>query len=359
MIASTLGIQAHVLSPDYQASEIKSKITALLHEPVAPIPEGSFPIIVGNTPEIIGLRKTIAGLALNNDSVLIQGEKGTGKELLAKGIHFASTKSDHSFVKTNLSQQLFESNQDDSKKFPIEIKKIIPSLGSAIETSKGGATIFFEDIDTIPISFQGVLLQCFEGDLPANVRVIASSNSKIDPLVTKGTFRKDLYFRLNVIKMDIPPLRERKMDIPLLTDFFINKYCIESGICHLQISPRVKKALTEYHWPTNVEELETFIASKNLINSEELILNQIYALAAENRTRIHDIQGVGSFTTGMNKGKDRVSLKEISKRFSSRIETEILKLVLEKTNWNRKQAAETLAISYKSLLNKIKAYNLN
>jgi len=318
----------------------------------------SFPVIVGNTPEIVRIREMVHGLNYNNDAVLIQGEKGTGKELLAKSIHIASNKNDHSFVKTNISEQLFKSVETDMEKYHGKINQIIPYKGNTLFENEGEGTIYFEAIDTIPTSFQGVLLQCFEGDRSKKIRVIASSHSKIDHLVQKGAFRKDLYFRLNVIKINVPPLRERKTDIPLLADFFINKFCIESGICHFQLSTRIKRAMAAYHWPNNVEELESFITSDNFMGSEDQILNKVNALIEENRCQGFDGLNVHTISENMNEGQKRISLKEITKKFTSRFETEILKIVLEKTNWNRKQAAETLAISYKSLLNKIKAYNL-
>jgi len=357
-IGSTPGIHASVLSPPYQRSEIKTMIKTLLNEFEKTEYRNSFPVIVGNTPEIVRIREMIPGLRYNNDAILIQGERGTGKELLAKSIHIASTKNDRSFVKTNLSKQLFKSVHTDTEKYYDEINRFIPSKGNAIFKNEDGGTIYFEEIDSIPESFQGVLLQCFDGDQHKRIRVVASSRSKIGHLVQKGAFRKDLYFRLNVIKINVPPLRERKADIPLLADFFVNKFCIESGICHFQLSARIKKALSEYHWLDNVEELESFITTNSFMGSEDQILSKIYALIGKNSYQGFNSKNTYTIAGAMDGGGGRVSLKEISKKFTSRIETEILKLVLEKTNWNRKQAAETLAISYKSLLNKIKAYNL-
>ena len=271
--------------------------------------------------------------------------------------HFSSTHKKNTFIKANISKQLFGSSQN-KLSATVEINRIVPSIKDALGDNNDGGTLYLEDIDTIPISHQGNLLQCFEDGLPGNVRVVASSASKIDRLVSKGTFRKDLFFRLNVIKLMMPPLRERKRDIPLLADFFISKHCVESGVCHVHITPRVKKALSDYHWPENVDELESFISSLNIMDGEARILNRIYALTAENKPPKSD-WGEKPFSDTFGKRMERVSLKEISRRFSSRIESEILKLVLDKTNWNRKQAAETLSISYKSLLNKIKAYDLN
>ncbi|MEA3230991.1 MAG: sigma 54-interacting transcriptional regulator, partial [Thermodesulfobacteriota bacterium] len=274
-------------------------------------------------------------------------------------IHIAAKENGQSFVKTNISEQLFKSVETDMRKYHREINRIIPYKGNPIFENEDGGTIYLEEIDTIPASFQGVLLQLFEGEQAKKIRVIASSHLKIDHLVRKGVFRKDLYFRLNVIKINIPPLRERKTDIPLLADFFANKFCMESGICHFQLSDRAKKAMTAYPWPNNIQELESFMTTDNFMGSEDRIIDRMNALIEENSRHGLDNLNGEKISGSMNEGQKRVSLKEISKKFASRIETEILKLVLEKTNWNRKQAAETLMISYKSLLNKIKAYNLN
>lgn len=358
-IASIPDNLASVLDPRYQPLEIKTTINTLLNESNGNGYRNSLPVIVGNTPEIVRIREMVPELKNNNDSIFIQGERGTGKALLAKSIHIASTKNDHSFIKTNISEQLFKSVQTDMEKYHGKMNQIISPNGKAIFENKDGGTIYFEAIDTIPVSFQGVLLQCFESHQAKRVRVIASSHSEIDHLVQEGAFRKDLYFRLNVIKINVPPLRERKTDIPLLADFFINKRCIESGICHFQLSAKVKKALSEYHWPNNVEELEAFITIDNFMGNEDRILDRVNALIEKNRSQKPDRLNTDTISGDMNGAENRVSLKKISKHFTSRIETELLKLVLEKTNWNRKQAAKTLAISYKSLLNKIKAYNLN
>jgi DNA-binding NtrC family response regulator len=143
--------------------------------------------------------------------------------------------------------------------------------------------------------------------------------------------------------MDMPSLRERKADIPLLVDFFVTAHCIESGVCHFSLSDNVKKAFSAYDWPDNVRELENFINRKAPLDNEDQIINAIEKMIKKNEKRTDK----------------KIQLKRIAQHVVGRIESEILKLVLEKTNWNRRRAAETLTISYKSLLNKIKAYNLN
>ncbi len=359
-IESMAGIHAQVLGRPYRRSEITTAINRLLSSDINHQRRlVSLPVIVGKSPEIVQIRKLIPDLKHNNDAILIQGEKGTGKELLAKCIHSASGKSDRSFIKANVSKRLFKTMESDVQTPQDEINQMIPWIEKVLFDHNEAGTIYFEEIDAIPASFQGVLLRYFEGDRSKKIRVIASSHLKIDHLVQKGAFRKDLYFRLNVIKINIPALRERKVDIPLLADFFINKLCIKSGICHFQLSPRIKKALLLYHWPNNVDELESLLTIENAQGVEKKVLDRIIALTKDNQYLSANNANPINILRNMDEVRARFSLKDINRKFSSQIETELLKIVLEKTNWNRKQAAATLAISYKSLLNKIKAYNLN
>lgn len=318
----------------------------------------SLPVIVGKTPEIVRIRKLVSELKDNNDPVLIQGEKGTGKELLAQSIHAASKENNHPFVKLNISEALFKSFDTDICNNYSKINRIVSYISDTAFGNDDTGTIYFEAIDTIPLSHQGILLPFFESDDWKKIRIVASSHPRINFLVQEGMFRKDLYFRLNVIKIIVTPLRKRKADIPLLADFFINKSCLESGTSCFQLSDRAKKAMSEYQWPNNVDELKTFIETAESIDREDRILNKIDALIEKNQSQTPDRLNPYIPDGMMDEKIGRVSLKKISNRFISRIETEILKTVLAKTNWNRKQAAETLAISYKSLLNKIKDYKL-
>jgi len=325
-------LRATICRPPYHPSRIKTTIDAVIQRfPGVSKNSRRMPVIVGNTPEIVRIRKMAAGLGQNNDAVLIQGEAGTGKKLLARRIHFASEKKAHAFIEVNISRQVL-----------VRENQIISEKDRAI-LKDGGGTLYVKEIDSLPFSFQGMFLQFFQEDRIKDTRIIASSEIKIDRLVQKELFRKDLYYRLNVIKIDIPPLRERRADIPLLADFFITRNCIESGGCHFNLSSKVKRALSGYDWPENIKELEHFLSREGELDHEELILDEISEMSRESREKA-------------DKG---IHLKRITGQVVGRIESEILKLVLEKTNWNRRRAAESLTISYKSLLNKIKAYNLN
>ncbi len=340
LVSITRNHTAKVFPPPYKHEEIKATIaTALLSSSPTPNNGHPVPVIVGDTPEIIRIKKKIPELGKTDDAILIQGEKGTGRELLAKSIHFASGRNNDAFIVVNIANHLPKISQ--GRYDWIKNQIIVDKDRSLLEN--GGGTIYFKDMDSLPLSSQGTFLQFFHDDRIRKTRVIASSEIKIDQLVQKGLFRKDLYYRLNVIKIDMPPLRERKADISQLIDFFVTRFCIEANVSHFHLSDKVKKAFSVYDWPQNVAELEHFIARKEIFEDEDQIINELDKMIRKSK----------------KKTDKAVQLKKITQYVVGRIESEILKLVLEKTNWNRRRAANTLTISYKSLLNKIKAYNLN
>ena len=195
-----------------------------------------------------------------------------------------------------------------------------------------------------------------------DVRIIASTTANLNSLVENGKFRKDLYFRLNILKINIPPLRNRISDVLPLCDFFTDKYCIEFGKTHYKLSERVKKAFCYHRWPGNVSELESLVKSAVLKGDEESILENV-------SMKINDYKATNNFEAFEDEikledikisldGSDDFCLKTVSSEFMKKTEKKLLQIALERTNWNRKKAAELLDISYKSLLNKIKAYEL-
>ena len=183
-------------------------------------------------------------------------------------------------------------------------------------------------------------------------------------LVKKKDFRKDLFYRLNVISIKIPPLKNRIEDIPLLADFFNDRFCGELGRCYGDISKKTKDILSSYHWPGNVREFKNVIknmvlpADKDNIPTKFIENNQQHESLSytddKQDSAIPDISNIKRYLRDLNK----ISLKDIQREYITRTEKKIMKEALVKTNWNRKKASILLDISYKSLLNKIKAYNL-
>ena len=198
----------------------------------------------------------------------------------------------------------------------------------------------------------------------AGGRMVISSNNLLEQLVQDGEFRRDLYYRLNVISIVLPPLRERVDDIPMLTDFFADKFCMELGIGHIEISRRVKDVFCSYLWPGNVRELQNMTRRAILHGDKNSFLINLSRQWTQNKNLINPYKDVDTLAGISNlekklKNLDNLCLKTVCGDFLARTETKIIKKVLDHTNWNRKKAAGLLAISYKSLLNKIKKYKLN
>jgi DNA-binding NtrC family response regulator len=342
LVAANQNLIVKVFPPPYKRSKLMAAIDDAIHDPrIIPSTGRHAPVIVGNTPEMIRIKKMISGLGHNNDAVFIQGEAGTGRELLAENIHFTSNHDADSFIVVNVERQVIESGRNGQKESPLDQNYIVTDKERMI--LEGGGTIYFKAIDMLPLSLQGTFLQFFHDERLRKTRIITSSDLKIDPLVRKGLFRKDLYYRLNVIKIDMPSLRHRKADIPLLADFFITRHCLESNVRHFSLSDKVKKAFLAYGWPENVAEFEAFLAREALTNREDQIIAELDEMTWREK----------------KKSDNGIKLKIITQHVIGKVEMEMIKRVLKKTNWNRRRAAENLTISYKSLLNKIKAYNLN
>jgi len=227
-------------------------------------------------------------------------------------------------------------------------------------------TLFLDEIGQLPPAYQAELLILLEKSGMSKtvakaeeiicVRVIASTISDLESLVEKGTFLKKLYHRLNVINIIIPPLRYRLEDIPFLSDFFTDKYCAKLGKTHYRLSQKTKSTFFGYHWPGNVMELKNLVKGAVALGNEDSILSQL-----DTQNKISEYTYNFAELTDVKKhikGSGDLPLKAICRKINAQAEQKFMKQALEKTNWNRKKAATMLNISYKSLLNKIKAYNL-
>lgn len=228
-----------------------------------------FENIVGHSEQMRKVFDLVSQVAPSRSTILITGESGTGKELIAKAIHYHSPRAGKPFVVVNsgsLPPDLLESNLFGHMK---------GSFTGAIATKKGlfevadGGSIFLDEIGNIHLDTQSKLLRVIQEKefmrvggvetVHVDVRIIAATNSELYTLVKDGKFREDLYYRLNVISIQLPALRERMDDIPLLADYFIQKYCRENDKPSLHLTPQALNALMDYHWPGNVRELENVI----------------------------------------------------------------------------------------------------
>jgi len=362
-----------IINTPLESNKIKDRIIRILNNrfKIDNCQNGS--MIIGNSPEILKIRKMIPELINSKEAVLIKGETGTGKDLVAKVIHCMSDRSENPLVKVNsasLTVELFERELLGCS----EKKNTGTTKKSKLETANRGA-IFFDDIDRIPADLQPRLLQLIEKDtllrlLPESkemidIRIIAAADADLDSLVERGKFRKDLFYRLNVFSIEIPPLRDRIEDIPLLTDFFIDKFCGEFGKSNYKLSQKTQNIFCSYHWPGNVRELENFVKDALVSSNEGSIFDKQFISVENNKPQ--DLINNGENIYPLVELKDlksymqdleNFSLKNICREFLAQAEKKLIKKVLEKSSGNRKKAAMILEISYRSLLNKIKTYKL-
>ncbi len=302
--------------------------------------------IVGKDPKMQAIFRLIEDIANTDATVLIEGESGTGKELVARAIHRQSLRRDNPFIVINCAaypDTLLESELFGHEK---------GAFTGAVRTKPGrfeqadGGTVFLDEIAEIPLSAQVKLLRVLqtksferlggEKTLTVDVRVIAATNKDIITEVKKGVFREDLYYRLNVIPIKLPPLRERRNDIPLLARYFLKRFSKEQNKTIDSISPSAMRILLDYPWPGNVRELEN-------------TMEHAVSLAKTTTIEVMDIPSTLSEKSNLN------FLRTTTMQDHER---ELLETVLKECNWNKKEAARRLGISRSTLYNKLKKYNI-
>jgi len=312
--------------------------------------------IIGNTGQMQDIYKTIGRVAETRATVLIQGESGTGKELVANAIHYNSLRKNGPFVKINcasLPESLLESELFGHEKGAFT--GAISSRKGKFELADQGS-IFLDEIGEMSPVLQSKLLRVLQdqsfdrvgGNQPVkvDVRVIAATNKNLEKEVKDGNFREDLYYRLNVVFIKIPPLRERKEDLTVLVEHFLEKYSRDAKFQTIGISKGAFDCLKNYDWPGNVRELENVIeraivfSGGNIITLEHL---PVTLRPAEN------------IVTPSMFENDNMHFKDIV----SDMEKELIVRALNKANWNRSKAAEILNINRRLLYSKIKEYNIS
>ena len=334
----------NVLEKQRLKEEVKT-----LKQQLAYVEQGN---ILTSNPQMLRIIDIARHVASTDVPVLILGESGVGKEVVASFIHEQSNRSDGPFVKVNcaaLPHELLESELFGYERGAFT-GAIRDKMGKFEQADKG--TLLLDEIGEMSPHLQAKLLHVLQdaefsrlgGKKPVrvNVRVLAATNKKLKEAVLKGEFRNDLYFRLNVIKFEVPPLRDRREDIPLLCTHFVEKYRERYQSPVQQFPKDLIEAFLRYDWPGNVRQLEN-VVKRYLILPDADIASE---LKGNNQEQVVPVY------TG------NVSLKEVAGHAAEMAEKEVVLRVLEETGWNRKESARRLKISYKALRNKLKKWQL-
>ncbi len=397
--ASKLGADDYISKP-FEPKELEVRISKVLDKQrlvseVTQLREqvrrhSDFSMLFGASPKMEEVKMTIEQVADTTATVLVRGESGTGKEVVARMIYAQSGRRDKPFVKVNCAAIPYELLE--SELFGYE-----PGAFTGANRQKLGkfdqahyGTIFLDEISEMHPALQAKLLHVLQDgefarlggkrDIAVDVRTMAATNKPLERAVEEGMFREDLFYRLNVVTIHIPPLRERREEIPVFLDFFLRKYSEFYGKQPAPFSDYAVGRMMEYNWPGNIRELENLVKRYVIVGNEPQIIRElsthkpiITAIGSANSPiwGIRQSEAAPSTATPMPPASDSAttgnghgsgasemempSLLEIGRRAAMQAEREAIERVLAQTRWNRRQAAKILKISYKALLNKLKA----
>lgn len=314
----------------------------------------SFENIVGKSDPMLQLFELVQQVAPSRSTVLIQGESGTGKELVAKAIHANSPRRDRAFIPINtgaVPSDLLESTLFGHER---------GAFTSAVASKKGlfevadGGTLFLDEIGTMPIDMQAKVLRVLQDrrfmhvggthEIQVDVRIIAATNVNLQQAVKEGRFREDLFYRLNVLPIELPPLRQRKVDIPLLAAYYLQRYSEENGMPLRELGPDALRIMLDYEWPGNVRELENAMERAVVLSRKPEITSDL--LPSQLRGQ--------SYSTALLEEDVQASLFNVMED----IERRIISDRLERCNWNQTDAAEYFRIPLSTLNQKIKRLNV-
>ena len=330
------------------------------------------PVILGNSEPIEKIKELVRKLADIDLNVLICGETGVGKELVARSLHYYSHRKSKPFIKVNctaLPTELIESElfgYDKGAFTGADQQKL-----GKFELAANGS-ILLDEIGEIPPFVQAKLLQILQDrefprlggykNIEIAARVITATNRDLKADIISGSFREDLYYRINIIKITVPPLRERKKDLELLINYFLKQQQEKYQLHDIKIPSRIIDLFYQYHWPGNIRQLENYIkrfailGNNNTDEFENEFLVQVNKEQQLNKTHLQIETKNPSSDTHIDEPDTRnfSSLREIRDRAVFKVEKEIVTKVLDENNWNRKKTAEILKISYRTLLYKVK-----
>ncbi|MGB2602463.1 MAG: sigma-54 dependent transcriptional regulator [Candidatus Sulfotelmatobacter sp.] len=326
-----------------------SNTVSSLIQPLGEMPPDS--VVFGASEAMRALRERLAKIAAANVPVLINGESGTGKDIIARMIHSASPWKTGPWVKVNC--PAIPGTLLESELFGYEKGAFTGAYGTKpgrVEMAHRG-TLFLDEISELDMALQSKLLQLLQDgqfcrigaqeDKKVEVRVVCATNRKLEEEIVNGTFRADLFYRINVVNLHMPSLRERAADIPQLVSYFIEYYNRKFNSRATLPSAELMNALKKYHWPGNVRELENLMKRYVILGTEESISGDL-------RPQSPDFFSADISVDGP------ISLKKITRQAVRELERKIILKVLQHHHWNRKQAARALNISYRALLYKIR-----
>ena len=314
-------------------------------------------VVFGRSPAMAIVRHKVRKVAGTNVPVLIQGESGTGKEILAKLLHVQSPWSDGPLVK--VSCPAIPATLLESELFGYEKGAFTGAYGTKpgrVEMANRG-TLFLEEIAELDMGLQAKLLQLLQDgqfsrigaqeDKRVEVRVVCATNRHLDKEIEAGTFRSDLFYRINVVDMQLPPLRDRREDIPDLVGYFLEFHGAMFKCTPRPVPSRLMQILQAYDWPGNIRQLENLVKRYVILGTEEAITSDLVSRRPASPFDPHiPIDGPAS-------------LKEITQQAMLEVERRVILRTLQAHNWNRKRAAQALNISYRALLYKIRDAGLS
>ncbi len=314
----------------------------------------SFENIVGKSDPMLELFQLIEQVAPSRSTVLIQGESGTGKELVAKATHANSPRRDRPFIPVNtgaVPSELLESTLFGHER---------GAFTSAVSAKKGlfevadGGTLFLDEIGTMSMEMQAKVLRVLQDrrfmhvggtqEIQVDVRIIAATNVNLRQAVKEGRFREDLFYRLNVITVELPPLRQRRTDIPLLAAHYLQRYSEENGMPTRELAPDALRVMLDYEWPGNVRELENAMERAVVLSRSKDVTSDLLPTQLRGQ----------SYSTALLEENHQASLFDVMED----IERRIIADRLERCNWNQTEAAEYFRIPLSTLNQKIKRLSI-
>ena len=317
-------------------------------------PLGEMPpeaVVFGRTEVMQALRERLLKLAGANVPVLIEGESGTGKDIIARMIHAASPWKTGPWVKVNC--PAIPGTLLESELFGYEKGAFTGAYGmkpGRVEMAHRG-TLFLDEISELDMALQSKLLQLLQDgqfcrigaqeDKKVEVRVVCATNRKLEVEIENGTFRSDLYYRINVVNLQLPPLRDRAADIPELVNYFLEYHNRKYNCRAKPLSNDLMAVLRKYHWPGNIRELENLIKRYVILGAEDVIASDLAPRQPDFFNAEIPVDG-------------QISLKKMTRQVVRELERKVILKVLQNHHWNRKQSAKTLGISYRALLYKIR-----